>query len=133
MDMKRCKTMVLALVVALAACGGGGDVAGDYDGFTTNVEEWVVRGQSGCPGAGHEVWVTIIGGQPPFRIHNPRPSIVQVDRTEVSGKDPVFKITTVGTACAEFAVTVHDYHSRMAAVNIQLEDGSKAPEAGSSS
>jgi hypothetical protein len=71
------------------------------------------------------VWVTIVGGQPPFRIRNPMPTVVQVDRTEANGKDPVFKITTLGTACAEFSITVHDYHSQVAEVEIKLEEGSE--------
>ena len=46
--------------------------------------------------AGIEVFVTIVGGQAPFRIQNPLPNSVRVDRTEASGKDPVFKVTSLG-------------------------------------
>lgn len=131
MNMNRIKMMAAALsTAALVACGGGGDVAGDSMEFTTNVDEWTVKAlrKGECPGAGNEVWVTIVGGQPPFRIRNPMPTVVQVDRTETSGKDPVFKVTTLGTACAEFSITVHDYHSQMAAVEIKLEEGSEEEE-----
>lgn len=107
----------------LVACGGGGDNAGDLTEFSTDIDEWTVKSSvPGCSTGGAERWVTIIGGQAPFRIRNSSPSYLQVDRTEVTGKDPRFKMTTLG-GCAEFTVTVLDYHSRVTAIEVKLEEG----------
>lgn len=114
---------VVAASAFLVACGGGGDNAGNLTDFSTNVDEWTVKSSvPGCSTGGAEKWVTIIGGQAPFRIRNSSPDNLQVDRTEVTGKDPVFKMTTLG-GCAEFTVTVLDYHSRVATIDIKLEKG----------
>lgn len=114
---------VVAASAFLVACGGGGDNAGDLTDFSTNIDEWTVKSAvPGCSTGGAEKWVTIIGGQAPFRIRNSSPDNLQVDRTEVTGKDPVFKMTTLG-GCAEFTVTVLDYHSRVVSIDIKLEEG----------
>lgn len=124
MNMKQAKIILVTIAtVGLVACGGGGDNAGDLTEFSTNIDEWAVKSSvPGCSTGGAEKWVTIIGGQAPFRIRNSSPSNLQVDRTQVTGKDPVFKMTTLG-GCAEFTVTVLDYHSRVTSINIKLEAG----------
>lgn len=138
MNMNKLKMMAVALsTAALVACGGGGDVAGDSAEFTLSQDEWKISGgtvevkksdgtveeKDVCPGASPTPYVvTIIGGQPPFRIRNPLPTVVQVDRTEADGKDPRFVFTVLG-GCAEFSITVHDYHSQVASVEIKLEAG----------
>lgn len=139
MNMNKLKMMAVALsTAALVACGGGGDVAGDSAEFMLSQDEWTINGGTAwqrnpgsneleevdvCPGASSTPHVvTIIGGQPPFRIRNPLPTFVQVDRTETDGKDPRFVFTVLG-GCAEFSITVHDYHSRVASVEVKLEAG----------
>ncbi|MFP5466035.1 MAG: hypothetical protein ACLGG8_00690 [Gammaproteobacteria bacterium] len=119
---------VAAASTVLVACGGGGDNAGNLTEFSTNVDEWTVKSSvPGCSTGGAEKWVTIIGGQAPFRIRNSSPDNLQIDRTEVTGKDPVFKMTTLG-GCAEFSVTVLDYHSQVASIDIKLEEGDEEEE-----
>ena len=126
---------VLVASVLLVACGGGGDNAGNSTEFTTSPAEFKWTGADAvkngdtvvapaqCPSAGNDVYVTIIGGQAPFRIRNPYPGLIQVDRTEVTGKDPRFKVTTLGAGCGEISITVLDYHSQVADVEITLEAG----------
>lgn len=114
---------ILMSAMLLISCGGGGDNAGDLTEFSTNVDEWTVKsGSAGCNTGGAETWVTIVGGQAPFRVRNPNPRNLQIDRTEVTGKDPMFKMTTLG-GCAEFSVTVLDYHSRVTSIDVKLEEG----------
>lgn len=130
MKIARFKLFSISLLSSLlVACGGGGDNAGDLTDFSLSVDEITWTGGSGsCPGAGNGTWVTIIGGQAPFRVRNPNPQFVQVDRTEVTGKDPVFKITTLGAGCAEFSISVLDYHSRVANIDVKLNEGEDAEE-----
>lgn len=136
--MNKLKMIAATLsTVALVACGGGGDVAGDSAEFMLSQDEWkisggtvLVRKPDGtteevdvCPSASPTPYVvTIIGGQPPFRIRNPLPTYIQVDRTETDGKDPRFVFTVLG-GCAEFNITVLDYHSRVATLEVKLESG----------
>ena len=71
---------VVAASAFLVACGGGGDNAGDLTDFSTNIDEWTVKSAvPGCSTGGAEKWVTIIGGQAPFRIRNSSPDNLQVD------------------------------------------------------
>ena len=121
--------------IVLSACGGGGENAGSSTEFSTSPSEFVWTGADAqkqgdvvvtpaqCPGVGNDVYVTIIGGQAPFRIHNPVPELIQVDRTEVTGKDPRFKVTTLGDGCGTINITVLDYHSQVANVEFTLEKG----------
>lgn len=112
-------TSFILLAGALASCGGGGDVAGDTAEFFTSPDEMTFT-RASCVSGGM-VLVTIVGGTPPYRIQNPSPHRLQVDRTEVSGKDPNFRITTIG-GCIETSILVLDYHSRTTAIDITVED-----------
>jgi hypothetical protein len=118
--MKMGATLVVA--AALASCGGGGPVAGDAEGFSVSPESttWTV---SSCAssGGGYTV-VTINGGQPPFRIVNSAPQFITVDRTEVTGKDPTFRVSTLRGCGEDLAVTVIDYHSRTAVYSVTIEE-----------
>jgi hypothetical protein len=112
----------LIAAVALASCGGGGPVAGDAEGFSVSPEEttWTVS-SCAASGGGYTI-VTINGGQPPFRIVNSAPQFITVDRTEVTGKDPTFRVSTLRGCGEDLAVTVIDYHSRTAIYSVTIEE-----------
>ncbi|MBT9550232.1 MAG: hypothetical protein IV088_05235 [Hydrogenophaga sp.] len=112
----------------LISCGGGGDVAGDSTEFSVSPEEYALKLGAGsrCRDASETppVVVTIIGGQPPFRIINAAPEALVIDKTEASGKDPQFRISYSATAvlCANpGVVTVLDYHSRSVSFEYSVE------------
>ena len=118
-----------AVMVALASCGGGGDIAGDSTEFLVSPDEYNLKvgpdSNGGCAAAStlQPVVFTIIGGQAPFRIINSDPQAIQVDKTEATGKDPKFQVKYRNTSyCVDPAViTVLDYHSRVATVEIKVE------------
>lgn len=119
-----------AVVCALVSCGGGGDVAGDQEDFLVTPNELKISVPSdasnpGCSNAAKAkpAVFTIVGGQPPFRLINSHPQAIIVDKTEATGKDPRFTITFQKTEwCFNPAtITVLDYHSRMAVVEIITE------------
>lgn len=117
-------TAAVLTAVALASCGGGGPVAGDAEGLSVYPEEikWTVPSCGGSGGG--DTVVTINGGQPPYRIVNSAPQFVTIDRNTVTGKDPTFRVTTLGGCGENMAVTVFDYHSRSAvfAVTVELDE-----------
>mgnify|MGYP005871059691 CR=1 FL=1 len=117
--MKMGAAVIAAL--ALASCGGGGPVAGDAQGFSVSPEEttWTVPSCT-ASGGGYTI-VTINGGQPPFRIINSAPQFISVDRNEVTGKDPTFRVSTVRGCGENLTVTVIDYHSRTAIYSGTIE------------
>ena len=117
-----------AAVLALVSCGGGGDVAGDSSEFAVSPKEFALKLGAGsrCRDASEmpPVVVTIIGGQPPFRIVNASPEALVVDKTEASGKDPQFRVTYYPNAviCVDPGViTVLDYHSQAASFEYKVE------------
>lgn len=114
---------VVGVVAVLASCGGGGDVAGDTEEFFTDPAEfkWGVASCAPEASSGNEVLVTIVGGTPPYRIHNSIPKYLSVDRVVATGKDPVFKVTTLGGCMDPGTITVLDYHSRTTVVEIVVE------------
>ena len=112
---------VFGVVAVLASCGGGGDVAGDADEFFTNPAEFKWTVSSCANSAGNETLFTIVGGTPPYRIHNSLPRYLSVDRVVATGKDPVFKVTTLGGCLDPGTITVLDYHSRTTVVEITVE------------
>ena len=119
-------SVVLSVGVLLNACGGGGDVAGDRTEFSVSPAEftWKVAADSngGCTRAtGAETVVTIIGGVPPFRIQNPVPTHVRVDRTEATGKDPVFRVRSLGGCVDPATILVLDYQSRTTSFEFKVE------------
>lgn len=119
-------SVVLSVAVMLNACGGGGDVAGDRTEFSVSPDEftWKVAADSsgGCTRAnGAQTVVTIVGGVPPFRIQNSLPTHVRVDRTEATGKDPVFKVTSLGGCVDPATILVLDYQSRTTTFEFTVE------------
>lgn len=117
----------LAVVFALASCGGGGDIAGDSTDFSVSPDEWtrtvIADANGGCSAAAGSsaVVFTIIGGQAPFRIVNASPGGLIVDKTEATGKDPKFTVRPTGACGDPFVITVLDYHSRVATVEVTIE------------
>ncbi len=119
-------SLLLASVTALVSCGGGGDFAGDSSEFSTNPDKFTLKvaadSRGGCSRAlGSSIFVTIVGGQAPFRIQNPDPESVRVDRTEVSGKDPVFKVTSLGGCVDPDPILILDYHSQSTVFEFVVE------------
>lgn len=117
----------LAVVFVLASCGGGGDIAGDSTDFSVSPDEFTrtvtADENGGCSDAAGSsaVVFTIIGGQAPFRIVNASPAGLIVDKTEATGKDPKFTVRPTGACGDPFVITVLDYHSRVATVEVTVE------------
>jgi hypothetical protein len=119
----------LVSILALASCGGGGDIAGDTSDFGVSPEEVKFTDNEtrttnvdSCIGVrGARTVFTIVGGQAPFRIVNSSPQYMDVDKTEVSGKDPKFTVTMNGGCGDPLTILVLDYHSRSATVEITVE------------
>jgi hypothetical protein len=118
----------VGIVLSLASCGGGGDIAGDSSEFAVSPKENTLTLGTGasCADASQvpPVVVTIIGGQPPYRIVNSSPEALVVDKTEATGKDPQFKVSYYENAvvCVNpGTITVLDYHSRVATFEYAVE------------
>lgn len=114
-----------SMALALVSCGGGGDVAGDVEDFEVSPKEWKREvppdANGSCSRAkGNPVTFTIIGGQPPFRIVNASPHGLTIDKTEATGKDPKFTVTPAGGCGDPFIITVLDYHSQVATVEVAV-------------
>lgn len=131
------------LASVLAACGGGGDEAGDVTGFSV-LEPSMTWTAASCPaGVVDAVSIhTINGGQPPFRVRAsvdglevgltnasnefvPAPLNAEGDLV-LTGKDPKFAIRTTLPCPSDVTVRIFDYHSRTTAVSIKVEGSETA-------
>lgn len=115
-----------ASILLLASCGGGGDIAGDATTFSVSPEKMSIEVEAdpagGCAYAtGAATTFTIVGGQSPFRIVNAVPQAIAVDKTEATGKDPKFMVSSKGGCGDPFVITVLDYHSQVATVEITVK------------
>lgn len=121
--MKKLKiAAALVSAIVLVSCGGGGDVAGDVGEMSLTPDAVKFGPTSDCSAfTGESFWVTISGGQAPFRIHNTFPSYMQIDRTEATGKDPRFKVTMLQGCGEDISIAVYDYHSKQANVEVTVE------------
>lgn len=121
------KYFSIVFAVTLSACGGGGDVAAGLTDFSVSPSEFkltAAKGDTSCSNtAGFETIVTIVGGTPPYRVVSANPDGARVSKTEVTGKNPTFKVTT-GNGCWDPAtVLVLDYHSRSTVFSLTVEAG----------
>jgi len=123
---------ISGVVATLVSCGGGGGDAGDSTEFAAVPDAVNIKAGDGdlsCQGtAGIQTTFTIVGGQPPFRIVNSFSQYLYLDRTEVSGQDPKFKVTTL-TGCGEdLTILVLDQHSRSSTIAFTVEKGDEITE-----
>lgn len=126
------------LVAGLAACGGGGDEAGDVDSMTILPSGFTWKSDT-CPaGVTDAVTVhTINGGRSPFRIRstvqglevgltNANNEFVAASKNAegdlvLDGRDPKFSIRANLPCESDVSVTVLDNYSNSASVSIKVE------------
>lgn len=143
--MNRIKTLFsLPLLLALTACGGGGDVAGDVATFSAIPSEFTWS--TACPDGGGggvvgAVSIHIInGGRPPFTLISsvsglevglvspdnqflvpPSSMLNSAGDLVLDGKDPKFAVRASLGCDSDVSVTVLGDDSRSASVSIKVE------------
>ncbi|HZT56504.1 MAG TPA: hypothetical protein VFA35_09775 [Burkholderiaceae bacterium] len=106
---------MVAAAVSLASCGGGGDAeAGSPTAFSVQPTTFTFTAfppSLGGPPAGlcastdaGEYFV--YGGAAPYRLDNPNPDSVVLDRTTVSERGGSFKVRFVGPGCVSPALII---------------------------
>ncbi|GAA6143357.1 hypothetical protein [Hydrogenophaga sp. 5NK40-0174] len=126
------KPFVIAAAVAvstfLASCGGGGDESGDggirgeLNPVHLSADEQKYTFQFCNVLYNVNTRVTIIGGEPPFRVHVSDPDRVKIDIDYFdTGRDPIFTILQVGGCDSKYVITVLDKNSGTATLEITTE------------
>lgn len=127
------------LVAGLAACGGGGDEAGDVKAMIVDPAK-ITWSTSSCPGGvADAVSVhTINGGRSPFRVRstvqglevglsNANNDFVAASKNAdgdlvLEGRDPKFAIRTTLPCNSDVSVTVLDNFSTLVSVSVKVEE-----------
>jgi hypothetical protein len=117
------KMLISVFVVALNACGGGGNNSGSPTEFQVTPDAFefsgpdivAVAGTLGvCPfsriGTGQEILIS--GGLAPYQIINTSPDLFSVDRTSVPNRDETFKVRVVGGCPSKAVIVVLDSLNR---------------------
>jgi len=147
--MNKIKTVLVSfpLLAALAACGGGGDVAADTATFSV-LPSQVTWTTDDCPGgvSGATTVHTINGGKPPFRVRS-QFSGIEVGLADsanqfvvpsaatfngegdlvLNGKDPKFAVRATVPCESDRGVVVLDYFSKAVSVSIKVEKSKDTP------
>ena len=90
-------TVALAASGLLASCGGGGDDhAGSVTPLSVQPTDVGVTGPVGFCAAGATANIFVYGGTAPYRIDNPFPTHISVDKTRVDHRGDSFTITFLG-------------------------------------
>ncbi len=119
---------IAALSAAVASCGGGGDESGDggigeFNPISLSATEQEYTFQYCNVMYEVNTRVTIIGGEPPFRVHVSDPDRVKVDIDYFdTGRDPIFTILQVGGCDSKYLITVLDKNSDTATLEILTKE-----------
>ena len=117
----------LAALSFLTACGGGGSATGGLTAFSVVPSSWTVtalKGDTTCNEVGgSEITVTIVGGTPPYRIVNSKPTKFVVSDTVLDGKNPTFTVMTLGGCSTDLPILILDNQSRSTSLTVTVEAG----------
>lgn len=123
------KIAIAAATLTLISCGGGGSATGGNTDFSVLPTSWTLTGSKGnttClvnPANLPETTVTIVGGTPPYRIINSSPQNIKVDDTILTGKNPSFKVYSLGGCSSELSILILDNKSRSITFTFTFEAG----------
>lgn len=108
--------LLLALVAALTACGGGGNESGPVESLYVSTPE-VVVGTTGQCVSGTGPTVHIYGGTPPYRLANSVPNAIRLDKSVVQNSGDSFVLTFINGIClTSMPITIEDQDGRLAKV-----------------
>lgn len=126
MNQATWSSMLTAIAAAsvLAACGGGGNESGPAEQIVPSATSVDVKGPTGACARGIGPTVYLFGGTPPYRVHNPLPIGMQMDKTQVDRSGEGFTITFVNGVCmTTLSITIEDTMGRLATVQVTNQAG----------
>lgn len=122
----RRSTLALAFIAAtvVSACGGGGDdQAGSVTAFSVVPSEVKVTGPTGACAAGATARIYVYGGVAPYRIDNPFPTHIGLDRTRVDNRGDFFTVTFLGGCVDPATVVIVDAVDKQVTLTLINEEG----------
>ena len=107
-----------SLLLALAACGGGGNESGPADSLYLSFTQ-IKFGTTGNCAVGLGPEVHIYGGAPPYTLANSVPQGMVLSKSLVQNSGESFVINFVGRVClSDVPITVEDSMGRLAQVRV---------------
>lgn len=117
--------ILLASAGLLAGCGGGGDDhAGSLTEFSVQPADISVSGGIGACAVGATANVFVYGGTAPYRIDNPFPTHISVNKTRVDSRGGSFSITFLGGCIDPGSIIVVDALDRQVTLTVHNIEGS---------
>lgn len=125
------QTLAMSVIAAtvLAACGGGGDdQAGSVTAFSVQPTEVTVTGDAGecstgTSAAGATARIFVYGGTAPYRIDNPFPTHIALDRTRVDNRGDYFTVTFLGGCVNPATLIIVDAVDKQVSLTLINEEG----------
>lgn len=130
LNWNRAASLTAAVMGAglVAACGGGGNESGSPDQLQVLPEAVTITGRGTCPSSGQGPQVFVYGGQPPYKLSNSVPEVVQLSTTRLRNSGDSFTFTLQGGGCLDgMPIVIEDDMGRLAAFSITIAEGT-APE-----
>lgn len=111
-------TLSLAVLLALSACGGGGNESGPPEQLYLSADA-VTVGAAGICEVGIGPQVHIYGGTPPYKLANSVPDAMRLDKAVVQNSGDSFRITFINGICLKnMPITVEDQMGLLARVSV---------------
>lgn len=118
-------TLVIALPLLAASCGGGGSDAGSLTPFNVVPTEITLTGpDANTCGSGSAGRVFVFGGSSPYTVNNTGEGFVTVSKTKVDRPGDFFDVTTAGGCMDNIQIVVVDKLGRQATFSISAVKGS---------
>lgn len=108
----------LAALLALSACGGGGNESGPPEQLYLSVDA-VTMGTPGICEVGTGPLIHVYGGTPPYKLANSVPDAMRLDKAVVQNSGDSFRITFINGICMkDMPITVEDQMGLLARVSV---------------
>jgi hypothetical protein len=123
---------IIAATAILASCGGGGSATGGATEFSVAPSSFTLtagKGNTFCNFSGPNypgTLVTIVGGEPPYRIVNSVPQWLAVSDSVLTGKNPSFTVVSTGGCGSDLSILILDKQSRSITFTFEVVAGEEA-------
>lgn len=112
--------LLIAATVSLASCGGGGDIGDGTQKLAASPSKIDLESPYCSYASGPTV--TVYGGIAPYRISNPYPAYISLDKNYISKAGDTFSFSVHGACLTTVPILIYDADGNTLEFNVSLKD-----------